>query len=282
MTNAELPTNLTDQVLNGLFIPPCPATLTAIMQEAAQPETNLNRIAQLINQDAGMVAPLLKLANSPYVGLRTKVTSVLQATSVLGMQNTLNLVKNIALRQSLKGDGQSFEKFWERSTLTATIAAKMTVRFPSVSADDAYVAALFHDCGIPVLMLKFPDYRTTVMNGNKAGIPLIETENTQFMTNHAVVGNLMTRIWGLPSRVHQAILHHHDASIFPAPKDSAKRAVCDLIGLIHMAEFVVDEHLHVIDREWPGVARAVLRHFELSEAEFAELKSDMLAYLNGE
>ncbi len=280
--NAELPSNLTDQVLNGLFIPPCPATLTAIMQEASQPETSLNTIAQLINHDAGMVAPLLKLANSPFIGLQRKVTSVPEAVSVLGMKNTVNLVKNIALRQSLKGDGQSFEKFWERSSLTATIAEKIATRFPTISRDDAYVTALFHDCGIPILMQKFPDYRQTVMAGNKAGIPLIETENTQFMTNHAVVGNLLTRIWGLPPRIHQAILYHHDATIFPAPSDIEKKAVCDLIGMIHMAEYIVDEHMSVRDMEWPNVARAVLRHFVLSESEFAEIRGDMLAFLNGE
>ena len=280
--DAELPTNLTSQVLNGLFIPPCPATLTAIMQEAAQPETNLTRVVQLINQDAGMVAPLLKLANSPFVGLRTKVTSVLQATSVLGMKNTVNLVRNIALRQSLKGDGQSFEKFWERSSLTAALAEKIAAKFPTVSRDDAYVAALFHDSGIPVLMQKFPDYRKTVMAGSKAGVPLIETENTHFQTNHAVVGNLLTRIWGLPSQVYRAILYHHDTTIFASSRDIERKSICDLIGVIHMAECIVDEHLHVRDMEWPAVAQSVLKHFELSEQEFHEIKSDMLAYLNGE
>jgi putative nucleotidyltransferase with HDIG domain len=268
--------------LNGFFIPPCPASLTAILQEAAQPETNLKRVAQLINQDAGMVAPLLKLANSPYIGLRSKVASVVEATGVLGMKNTLNLVKNIALRQSLKGDGQSFDKFWERSSLTATIAEKMSARLPTVSTDDAYVAALFHDCGIPILMQKFPDYRKTVMAGNEAGIPLIETENMHFQTNHTVVGNLLTRIWGLPNQVSKAILYHHDATIFKSPGDIGRRTICDLVGLIYMAECVVDEHMHVRDMEWPTVARPVLKHFELTEQEFSDTKGDMLAYLNGE
>ncbi|HLP98661.1 MAG TPA: HDOD domain-containing protein [Sideroxyarcus sp.] len=273
---------MTDQILNGLFIPPCPATLTAIMQETAQPESSLEKIAHLINQDAGLVAPLLKLANSPFVGLRSKVTSVFQATSVLGLKNTLNLVKNIALRQSLKGDGQSFEKFWERSSLTATIAEKIAAKFPTVAKDEAYVAALFHDSGIPVLMLKFPDYRKIVIAGNEAGVPLIETENMQFQTNHAVVGSMLTRVWGLPSQVYQAILYHHDTTIFATSKDPARKPVCDLIGLLHMAECVVDEHMLVRDKEWPAVSRQVLKHFDLSESEFAEIKSDMLAYLNGE
>jgi len=54
------------------------------------------------------------------------------------------------------------------------------------------------------------------------------------------------------------------------------------IGLIHMAECVADEHLHVRDKEWTVHGENVLAHFGLSEQEFSELKSDMLEFLNGE
>ncbi|MEW5904178.1 MAG: HDOD domain-containing protein [Pseudomonadota bacterium] len=271
-----------EQILNGLFIPPCPATLTSIMREARSPLGTLDKIAHLIGSDAGLVAPLLKLANSPLMGLRNKVTSVMHAVSLLGLQNTLNLVHNIALRQSLEGNGQSFEKFWERSSLAATVAEKIAARFPGVSRDDAYIAALFHDCGIPVLIQRFPDYREKVMSQGARGVPICETENAHFFTNHAVVGHMLTRSWALPAQVCKAILFHHDTTIFTAPGEQADDSVLDLIAVMHLAEFIVDEHLHVRDKEWPLFEHDVLRHFDLTEQEFAELKGDMLAYLNGD
>jgi HD-like signal output (HDOD) protein len=280
--NAELTMDLTDQTLNGLFIPPCPATLNSVMREAKSPLANLDKVAHLISSDAGMVAPLLKLANSPLIGLRSKVTSVLHAINLLGMQNTLKLVQNIALRQSLAGTGNSFEKFWERSSLSATIAERMAAKFPNISRDDAYITALFHDSGIPVLIQKFPDYRAKVMTQGAKGIPICDTENKHFFTNHAVVGSMLTRSWALPTTVCKAILYHHDTTIFSAPGEQAGEDVRDLIGVVHMAECVVDEHLHVRDKEWPLFADEVLRHFDISEQEFAELKGDMLAYLNGD
>lgn len=274
----ELSSN--QQTLKGITIPPCPESLTSILREAKNPDVDFGSIARLINRDAGIVGPLLKLANSPFIGLRSKVSSVTQAMSVLGMQNTLNLVQNIALRQSLGGESQSFEKFWERSSLTATIAERIAAKFPSVSKNDAYLAALFKDCGFPVLIMKFPQYREQVMAQCKPGRSVCDIENDLFYTSHAVVGNMLTRSWMLPNHISRAILYHHDATIFASAGEPSE--VYDLIGILHMAECITDEHLHVNDKEWPRVERDVLNYFELSAQEFSELKGDILAVLNGE
>lgn len=281
--HSELSNDVTDQVLMGISIPPCPASLTSIMREAKHPSTDFAKLSHLISRDAGVVAPLLKLANSPFIGLKSKVNSVFQAVSVLGAQNTLNLVQNIALRQSLDGGSQSFDKFWERSSLAATIAEKIAARFPHLSRDDAYLTALFHDCGIPVLMMKFPDYRQAVMTQCKEGKPICDVENDIFSTTHTVVGHMLTRSWMLPGHISKAILHHHDDSIFASTDESIGSNVCSLIGIVHMAEHITDEHLHVRDQtEWHQFESSVLEHFEMSAQEFLELKGDMLAFLNGE
>ena len=278
----ELSNEITEKALLGLNIPACPASLTTILREAKNPSTDFNRLARLISRDAGITGPLLKLANSPFLGLGRKVTSVLQAISVLGLQNTLNLVQNIALKQSLGGGSHNFEKFWERSTLSATIAERIAVKFPSISKDDAYLAALFHDCGIPVLMMKFPEYRDTLIAQGKLGKPICDIENDHFSTSHPVVGYMLTRNWMLPAHISKAILHHHDSTIFSATTGRIEAAICNLIGVVHMAEYVADEHLLVREKSWHLFERDVLKHFEMSAQEFAEIKEDVLAFLNGE
>lgn len=278
----KLSNDITEQALKGITIPSCPTSLTAIMNEAKRPSTGFATLAQLISRDAGIVGPLLKLANSPLIGLKSKVTSVFQAISVLGVQNTVNLVQNITLRQSMGGKSQSYEKFWERSSLTATIAEKVAAKFLAVSKSDAYIAGLFHDCGIPVLMNKFPEYRKTVMALCQDGKYICEVENDIFFTTHAVVGNMLTRNWMLPEQVSKAILYHHDATIFASRQESVSAGVRDLIGIVQMAECIADEHLHVRDKEWPQFEKQVLKHFELPEQEFYELMKDVLAHLNGD
>lgn len=279
--HAELSDDITGKVLMGITIPPCPASLTNIMREAKHPSARIDSLAHLISRDAGIVAPLLKLANSPFIGLKSKVTSAFQAVSVLGMQNTLNLVQNIALRQSISSASQSFEKFWERSSLTATIAEKVAAKFMAVSKDDAYIAALFHDCGIPVLMMKFPEYRKTVMTQCQSGKPLCDVENDSFSTSHATVGHMLTRNWMLHDHICKAILYHHDTGVFTSMGGEEKTAIRDLVGIIHMAECIADEHLNVKKTEWPQFEPDVLKHFDMSNQEFSDLKEDILVYLSG-
>lgn len=278
----ELSSEITEKSLLGISIPACPASLTSIMRAAKQPSTDLVQLAQLISRDAGITGPLIKLANSPFVGLRTKVTSVFQAVNVLGIQNTLNLVQNIALRQSLGGDSPSFDKFWEQSSLTATIAEKLAPKFHAISKDDAYLVALFHDSGIPVLMMKFPEYRETIMKQGNLGVSICEIENQHFSTSHTIVGNMLTRSWMLPSHISKAILHHHDPFIFSENSGNIEPAVRNLIAIVHMAECIADEHLLVRDKAWPVFEKDVLNHFEITAHEFSELKGDILAFLNGE
>jgi HD-like signal output (HDOD) protein len=278
----ELAREATEKTLLGLSIPACPDSLTSIMRTAKQPDVDFGRLAQLISRDAGVAGPLLKLANSPYVGLRNKATSVLQAINVLGIQNTLNLVQNISLRQSIGGNSPSLDKFWEQSSLTATIAEKVASNFNGISKDDAYLTALFHDCGIPLLMMKFSEYNEKVTTHSKSGRLICDIENEHFSTTHPIVGNMLTRSWMLPSQISKAILHHHDTTIFTDTSGDIEISVRNLIALIHMAECIAEEHLLVRDKSWPEFEKDVLEHFEISQQEFNELKGDILAFLNGE
>lgn len=276
------PISITGQALAGIYIPPCPASLTNIMREAKRSSVNLDTLARLIGREAGIVGPMLKLANSPIHGLASKVTSIFQALNVLGVQSTINLIHNIALRQSIGGGSHRFEKFWERSSLAAAIAERISVKFNHISKNDAYMAALFHDCGIPVLMMKNPNYRETVMAECKQGKSLCEVENDIFSTSHAVVGGILTRAWMLSEHICKAILYHHDPDILASPQGKERNKVSDLIALLHIAEGIADEHLFVRDSEWPQFEWDVLKYFDLSAQEFFELKGDTLAFLSGE
>jgi hypothetical protein len=52
------------RLLKGLDIPPCPAILSALMQELRKDEANVGRVARLISQDVALAAGIMKIANS--------------------------------------------------------------------------------------------------------------------------------------------------------------------------------------------------------------------------
>lgn len=271
-----------EQVLNGIHLPPCPTTLIAVMKEAKSEDAELGVIARLIAQDVGLSAPMLKMANSPYFGLRTKVSSIQQAVSVLGTRNTVNLLSNVALRANVVPNVPNLNEFWDRSSLTALAASHIAAQIPGMSRDDAYTVGLFHDCGIPVLMQKYPDYAENVGEMTRISGNICQAENTCYSTTHAVVGNLLARNWLLPPQMCRAILSHHDLTIFASASDYQSIEVCNWIGVIHAAEYIVDSHLHLNNDSWEIWRPHVLKHLQFSEMEFADLRSDVVGVLGGD
>lgn len=280
--HTELTMDAAEQALNGIHLPPCPAVLLAVLKEARSQNGSMERIARLIEQDAGLSAPMLKLANSPYFGLRSKASSIRQAVAVLGLNNSVNLLTNVALRSNAQQDIPGMHEFWERSGMTALAAAHIASKLPGVSRDDAYTVALFHHCAIPILMQKYPDYLENVDDLSRISGDVCIAENTCYSTTHAVIGNLLARNWLLPAQMCKAILLHHDLTIFTSVSDPESVTVCNWVGIIHAAEYVVDSHLHLRNESWDIWKSHVLKHLQFSESEFAELCDDVVHMLSGD
>ena len=280
--HAESDIKAAEQVLNGIHLPPCPASLMAAMKEARSPDADMGRIVRLIGQDVGLSAPMLKLANSPYFGLRNKASSVQQAVAVLGLRNTVNLLSNVALRANVVPKLAGMDEFWDRSSMAALAASRIAAQVPGVSCDDAYTVGLFHDCGIPVLMQKYPDYLKNVDEMSRISGNTCETENACYSTTHAVVGNLLARNWLLPPNMCRAILCHHDLAVFSSITDQVSIEICNWVSIVQAAEYIVDSHLDLRNDGWEMWQPLVLKHLQFSEQEFDELCSDIVSVLSGD
>lgn len=270
-----------EQIVRSIGIPPCPEILITAVREAGRKNISPQRLVDLMSRDAGLAAPLLKLCNTRLGQSGRKLSSVQEAVEAVGLDEAIILVQTVAMQQSIEPNTQRFEKFWERSALTARAAEKLASRVPGAAPQDAYITTLFHDCGVPVMMLKFPDYRERLMRECTEGRFIHRVEDHHYATDHAVVGHLLARTWQLPPHVCKAILHHHDITLFEHC-DQSQPVVCHLIALIHMAECVVDEYLCKKPDEWLHFSQPVLGFLELDESEFEVIKHDMLAFLNGE
>ena len=278
----ELEVTVAEQVLNGIHLPPCPAVLMAVMKEVRSPDVDMGRIARLVEQDIGLSAPMLKLANSPFFRLRSKVSSIQQAVTVLGLKNTVNLLSNVALRANVVPDFPGMDEFWNRSSLMSLAASGIAAQIPGMSRDDAYTVALFHNCGIPVLMQKYPDYLQNIDEMVRISGNVCTAESTCYSTTHAVVGSLLARNWLLPAEMCRAILHHHDPTIFSSITDQASIEICNWVGLIHAAEYIVDSYLHFPNESWATWQPQVLKHLQFTKMEFTDLCSDVVSVLNGD
>lgn len=267
----ELSIKEAEKLLAGVVIPPRPSVVTAVMEERNRAEPDLRKIAQLIATDVGLSAAVLKAINSPFYGLRRPVGTIDQAVAMLGMKNIAALVMGLALRKAMPSTG--LERFWDSAARTALICGHLARTLNLSSREDAYLFGLFHDCGIPLLIQRFPDYKATLGQANNDHVKgFTEVEDERHGCNHAVVGSLLASNWHLPDTLREAIGSHHEPGVYGS---NLATETINLIALGAIAEFIDNSVSRLSqDCEWDKRGGEVLAYLMLGEAELEDLIRD--------
>ncbi len=218
---------------NEVRIPPCPAVPTALIRETRADDPDLNRVARLVSEDAGLAATVLKTVNSPFYGLRRPAASVREALAILGLLATTQLVMGLLLRQAFPAAGHAgMERFWERSGRIAALSALAAAALRTSDRDVTHTFGLFRDCGMPPMLARYGARYEDVMLGTAD----IEAETGRFGTHHGRIGYLLAKSWLLPEDVCLAIRHHENPDALRGTISAATPASRNLIAAAVLAE----------------------------------------------
>lgn len=272
------------EAFKNLGIPPRPAILQHLANEMRKPEPDFNRVAQLISRDVGLAAGLVKTVNSPYYGLRRKVRTVHEALIMRGLASVSQVIAGLALRQAFPA-GPHLERFWDAADRTAQLSAWLVYALGikyGIDTDDAYTYALFRDCGIPILMRRFPEYKVTLAQANSnQSISFTDVEDARLPCNHAVVGSLMTEGWSLPGKTSAAIRQHHNALALNGDLPLLSSSSTHLIALAQLAEHFFQEASGMSRNvEWTKLGEGCLQRLGLEGQHLPSLQLRATAFLD--
>jgi HD-like signal output (HDOD) protein len=233
-------TSTAEKLMNGFQIPVKPEVLAEVQQEQAKPYASANVIAKIIAKDVAFSAAVLKLVNSPIFGLTRKITDISQGVMLLGCNNVCNLVTFFELKKGFdKKSSISHEKYWDLAMETANVIMLLLESLGSkikCAKDDAYAFGLFRDCGIPLMAMKYSDYKTVLIEVNKqTETVMTQIEDSYYQTNHASVGYFVARSWHLPKSLCELILRHHEPEFLTASDPSREQK--DLYALANFVKF---------------------------------------------
>lgn len=269
-------------LLRGIDIPACPAILVELDAELRREHPDQRAIARLISRDVALSGQVMQVANSPAFSTGREIGSIIHALTVLGMRQMFNLVVTQLLKLALAGKPDvPMDRFWDTSAATARVAAELARRLGCVKPDMAYTFSLFHDCGIPLLMKRFGDYREVLEEANAADNEIFTAvEEARLGTNHAVIGYFLARRWKLPEYVAQGILRHHEYDSLDTGVSEVKPDSQAVIALNVLAEHITRLHASQgEEREWAKAAEPVGAFLNLSADSLADLVEDMLDWL---
>lgn len=275
-----------NQLENSLWkigIPPRPAILDRINAEMNKDEPDFNHLASLIAADVALSASLISITNSPYFGFRGRVNSPGGALMVLGLNVASKAIAGIVMRRAFPSSPQ-LERFWDASARIARLSGWLAQRLTALRADDAYTFGLFRDCGIPILLPRFPGYADILNKANHdATRCFTATEELSLPTNHAVVGSLLAQSWWLSDETSLSIRHHHDVETLHCQSIPPTLNSRYMIAVAQLAEHLLHQHSDLsFTSEWSKLGPACLRLLNLAEEDLQQLLDDAIPVIEAE
>jgi len=132
-------------------LPPLPKSFHQIAAVCNNPDSSVNDLAKVMEEDPMLVANLLKVANSPLYGFRREIKSVLQATSLFGMTTTRSLVTDMSVKKLLNVDMEPYnvtpEVFAQISGWQSALMLHWYKKVDPSKADVLFLSALLQETG---------------------------------------------------------------------------------------------------------------------------------------
>ncbi len=173
---------------------------------------NTGDVVAAVESDCSLVITVLRMANRLAGRQRGKVSSVPRAVEELSPEGVEALVSRTATFDFFERS-PGWENAPERFRLHAVAAQSAADRVARVldypDRDELLVSALLHDMGKLVLTHAYPAYPAEIHGEARTPEERVRCERRELGVDHALVGGVLARRWGLPNRLASAIERHH-------------------------------------------------------------------------
>ena len=203
-------------------LPPFPAVAAKVAELLENDFTSFYDVAELLESDAALSAEVLRLANSPLVGIRYEITNVMQALAILGSRRVATLILTLSLSKFAGRAAKSdmMRRLW-RHNLACALAARHLAELQHRDSIEAYYAGLFHEVGRLAMLSQQPGLYDQAA---KTGDSIEEMEQRHFGIGYCEAGAWVIKEWKLPPAFIEVVLHHRN----PAPDASHLTLIVNL------------------------------------------------------
>jgi diguanylate cyclase (GGDEF)-like protein len=222
-------------------LPTMPDVAAEILRLTEDEEAvGLDEFAPVLQRDPGLSAKLLRVANSAAYNAGNPISTLEQATSLLGIKTLQTMALSFCLVDSLSqhrvAGAFDLQDYWRRSLLGAVAArglARLTRRSPE---NEAFLCGLLGEIGRLVLAVCLPRLYDGVLE-RANGRPSPESEERILGFNHCDVGAALLREWQLPPSVYTSVGYMLRPDELPEPAPQGAR---DLVEVMHLASLTRD------------------------------------------
>lgn len=198
-------------------LPSLPQPTVRALEIINDPMCNIRELARVIGLDESLATRLLQWANSPFYGLRYKVSTLEQAIMVVGTVAVRDLLLAASvsemINRKMAGYGLERGDLWRHSVAVAAGAQQLAIMHRYERPDQAMVAGLMHDIGklvIDELLRLDRAWLAEWTQLREQGVSFLELERLITGLDHAQLGGRIAEHWNLPEVLYEAIAFHHE------------------------------------------------------------------------
>lgn len=268
-------------LIGFVTIPPQPEVLGKVRFEMQQDYPDMGKISGYISEDEELSRAVMRMINSAYFGLTQEINSVQHALSLMGLNLIYNLIASVLFRILMQKDGVvAMPRYWDNATDIAEISSMLAKKLGVIESEEAFLAGMFYDCGMPVMAQNFDNYKDILAKQNSSTETVFtELENQHFKTNHNQVGYELTKSWGLSENISDVALHHHDPDYLDSNNEKIDPKSRKLNAILKIAEHYASEKRNDSDVEWQRYKQIALSVLDLNEEEFDYIEKQILLIL---
>jgi putative nucleotidyltransferase with HDIG domain len=196
-------------------LPTLPEVITRLMRVMDNPVSSAADVSKVIASDQALMARVLRIVNSAFYGLPRRVSTLTQATVVLGMNAIKNMAMSVSIFDTFRSDSEadtlfSREQFWNHSLGVAAASKVLArhVRYPV--PEEAFMAGLIHDIGkVAIDQYLHSSFLQIVKIVHQEELTFRQAEVKVLGVDHSELGGWIAEKWNLPPQLVEAIACHH-------------------------------------------------------------------------
>ncbi|MBL7020316.1 MAG: HDOD domain-containing protein [Nitrospinaceae bacterium] len=191
---------LLEELFNGeVKIPSLPEVFYQFKKAVDDPDSTFEELSRIIGNDSGLTTHLLKIVNSPFYGLSSKVETISHAISIVGGEQLSDLVLSTCVLNKFKNipsKALEMKLFWEHN-IACALASKIISSHLNIGCPESiFVSGLLHDIGRLVISINIPDkFNEIFLLAQMNNSHLLVAENKILGFGHDEVGGELLRRW---------------------------------------------------------------------------------------
>lgn len=218
-------------------LPTLPTIAMEVNQMLNDYDISIHDLSKTIERDQSITFRILRLVNSAFFGLPSKVSTISHAVILLGFNSVRDAVVSVSVidtfskRKAL--GGFDVTDFWFHSVAVAVTCRHLAESAKVGHPDDCFIGGLLHDMGKLVMAQYFQDLFVKVWNSMRENeLSFFDAEKKELPLNHTQIGSELAKKWKLPPGLIDAIRYHHTVS--------ENAADLDLLLTVHAADIIVN------------------------------------------